>query len=279
MKRNNPIHNSFYFDGDDLIIEAQGSSILAYYTQGQGLLSQRRNNASYFYHYDGLGSAKVLTDANQNIQNTTIYDAWGNVLQSSGTITNSYLYVGEHGYCFDQDINLTLTGERFLNISHGTFLTRDPARFNARNSSLYSYSDASPVNYIDPTGRATCWIGYTYFKKYCLWYDRKTGKLDKITQGSESVHHDWCAEARCIPKFLLFDYTYKGTARYEDGLWYLPPPSIPLINWHLPSVIVVPWLPAPVSPSYDRKKWRLSCTIDFQLTVKLFWCCKQKDKE
>jgi len=38
----------YYFDGDDLIAEAQGANILAYYTQGQGLLSQRRNNASYF---------------------------------------------------------------------------------------------------------------------------------------------------------------------------------------------------------------------------------------
>ncbi|MBC7329737.1 hypothetical protein H5T88_05180 [bacterium] len=84
----------YYFDGDDLIIEAQGENILAYYTQGQGLISQRRNNASYFYHYDGLGSTKALTDANQNIQSTTIYDAWGNILQASGAITNPFLYLG-----------------------------------------------------------------------------------------------------------------------------------------------------------------------------------------
>ncbi|MGC8843985.1 MAG: hypothetical protein ACP5QS_08600, partial [bacterium] len=75
----------YYFNGDDTKMEGQASSIPHYSTQGQGLLSQRRNNASYFYHYDGLGSTKALSDTNQNIQNTTIYDAWGNVLQASGT--------------------------------------------------------------------------------------------------------------------------------------------------------------------------------------------------
>ncbi|MBC7327958.1 hypothetical protein H5T87_07575, partial [bacterium] len=92
------ITTDYYFDGDDLIIEAQGTNILAYYTQGQGLISQRRGSSSYFYHYDGLGSTKALSDANQNIQSSYKYDAWGNILQSSGTITNPYLYVGELGY-------------------------------------------------------------------------------------------------------------------------------------------------------------------------------------
>ena len=265
----------YYFDGDDLITEAQGANILAYYTQGPGLISQRRNNASYFYHYDGLGSTKALTDANQNIQSSTIYDAWGNILQSSGSIANPYQYVGEHGYYSDPDINLTLTGERFLDISYGTFLTRDPARLITLNSSLYNYSEASPVNYIDPSGRATCWIGYVYLKKYCLWYNRKTGKLDKITQGSVSHHHDWCAEAHCIPTFLLYIFEWSGSASYEDGWWIIP---LPRLYPNQPSFLILPWLEPPVGPGYDPKKWRLSCKIDFNLTLKLFWCCKDKDR-
>ena len=96
----------YYFDGDDLITEAQGANILAYYSQGQGLISQRRNNASYFYHYDGLGSTKALTDASQNIQSSTIYDTWGNVLQASGTIINPVLYFGAFSY-YGEQINGT----------------------------------------------------------------------------------------------------------------------------------------------------------------------------
>jgi RHS repeat-associated protein len=143
-----------YFEAD-LIAEAQGASISAYYTQGQGLLSQRRNNASYFYHYDGLGSTKALTDANQNIQSSTIYDAWGNILQSSGTITNPYLYVGELGYYGDGDAGMYLLTQRWYNPVVGRFVVRDE---NQRHRTLYPYlyTIDNPINYIDPLGWERC---------------------------------------------------------------------------------------------------------------------------
>jgi RHS repeat-associated protein len=140
---------NYYFDGDDLITEAQGANILAYYTQGQGLISQRRNNASYFYHYDGLGSTKALTDANQNIQNTTKYDAWGNILQASGTITNPYLYVGELGYYGDGDAGMYLLTQRWYNPLIGRFVVRDPVGIE---DNFYVYCMDTPLNLVDPQG-------------------------------------------------------------------------------------------------------------------------------
>ncbi|MGB9878253.1 MAG: RHS repeat domain-containing protein, partial [bacterium] len=159
-RKNSKIMNGttidYYFDGDDLIIEAQGSSILAYYTQGQGLSSQRRNNATYFYHYDGLGSTKALTDGNQNIQGTTIYDAWGNVLQSSGTISNPYLYVGELGYYVDSDAGMYLLTQRWYNPVIGRFLNKDPLRagelHRTAQANLYIYVLNNPLKLTDPLG-------------------------------------------------------------------------------------------------------------------------------
>ena len=147
-----------YLDIEGFIIKAQVASILAYYTQGQGLLSQRRNNASYFYHYDGLGSTKALTDANQNIQNTTKYDAWGNILQSSGTITNPYLYVGELGYYGDGDAGMYLLTQRWYNPLIGRFVVRDPrwrkgVSWNSVN--LFLYCQGNPVINVDPHGYAS----------------------------------------------------------------------------------------------------------------------------
>ena len=83
-----------------------------------------QNSSSHFYTYDGLGSTKALTDANQNIQNTTKYDAWGNILQSSGTITNPYLYVGELGYYGDGDAGMYLLTQRWYNPLIGRFVVR-----------------------------------------------------------------------------------------------------------------------------------------------------------
>ncbi|MGB9607900.1 MAG: RHS repeat domain-containing protein, partial [bacterium] len=141
------------------IIEAQDSSILAYYTQGQGLLSQRRNNTSYFYHYDGLGSTKALSDTNQNIQNTTIYDAWGNVLQSSGTVPNPYLYVGELSYYADSDAGMYLLTQRWYNPVIGRFVVRDPLSksLGVKLQMSYIYAHANPVNFVDPSGLRGFW--------------------------------------------------------------------------------------------------------------------------
>jgi len=140
----------YYFDGDDLITEAQGATILAYYTQEQGLISQRRGSSFYFYHYDGLGSTKVLTDASQNVQASYIYDAWGNVLQSSGTVTNPYLYVGELGYYADGDSGMYLLTRRWYNPLVGRFVARDI--FRKTTSNLYHYSFNNPITNTDPSG-------------------------------------------------------------------------------------------------------------------------------
>jgi len=100
--------------------------MMAYYIQGQGSISQRRGSSSYFYHYDGLGSAKALTDANQNVQASYIYDAWGNVLQTNGTIVNPYLYVGELSYYADGDAGMYLLTQRWYNPVVGRFVARAP---------------------------------------------------------------------------------------------------------------------------------------------------------
>jgi RHS repeat-associated protein len=124
---------------------------LVYYTQGQGLLSQRRNNASYFYHYDGLGSTKALTDANQNVQSSTKYDAWGNILQASGTITNPYLYVGELGYYGDGDAGMYLLTQRWYNPLIGRFVVRDPLKRGSADTYAYCHDD--PLVLVDPLGQ------------------------------------------------------------------------------------------------------------------------------
>jgi RHS repeat-associated protein len=196
----------------DIATEVQGSSILAYYTQGKALLSQRRNNTSYFYHYDGLGSTKALTDANQNIQNTTKYDAWGNILQSSGTITNPYLYVGELGYYGDGDAGMYLLTQRWYNPVIGRFMIKDPLGEKEEIISFkrevvpYLYTKNNPLNAVDPDGLFTRWHCYKWFydclkdarEEYerCIKYI--TGSGEEISIGCEILCELVCFPAEAI---------------------------------------------------------------------------------
>jgi len=147
----------YYFDGDYVIIEAEGVSMMAYYTQGQGLMSQRQGSSSYFYHYDGLGSTKALTDASQNTQASYNYDAWGSILQTNGTIINPYLYVGELGYYADGDSGMYLLTQRWYNPVVGRFVARDPIRGNFSYS--YIYAENRPLIEVDPSGLICLHIG------------------------------------------------------------------------------------------------------------------------
>ncbi|MEM0010658.1 MAG: RHS repeat-associated core domain-containing protein [Candidatus Bathyarchaeia archaeon] len=104
-----------------------------------------------------MGSTKALTDANQNTQASYKYDAWGNTLQTSGTITNPYLYVGELGYYSDGDSGMYLLTQRWYNSVVGRFVVRDPVRTNvgvqSTTANLYLYVLMNPTKFTDPSGK------------------------------------------------------------------------------------------------------------------------------
>lgn len=56
-------------------------AIVAEYTQEPqlygGLISQHRGGATSIYHYDAIGTTRVLTDSNQNVTDTAVYTAFG----------------------------------------------------------------------------------------------------------------------------------------------------------------------------------------------------------
>jgi len=150
--------------------------IMVSYTQGQGLMNQRRGSSSYFYHYDGLGSTKALTDVNQNTQASYIYDAWGNILQTNGTIVNPYIYVGELGYYADGDSEMYLLTQRWYNSVVGRFVARDPL---AKADLSYLYAEDNPILYVDPSGYLAQLPGFAnlYCDLYALKLLREWDKL------------------------------------------------------------------------------------------------------
>ena len=80
------------------------------------------------------------------------YDAFGNLIHSTGTTYNNYLFAGEQ---FDPDLGLYFNRARYLNASTGRFFSMDSVDGDDENpSSLqkYVYTAADPVNSVDPSG-------------------------------------------------------------------------------------------------------------------------------
>ena len=80
------------------------------------------------------------------------YDAFGNLIHSTGSTLNNYLYSGEQ---FDPDLNLYFNRARYLNVSTGRFWTMDSFEGHygePLSLHLYLYVTADPTNRTDRSG-------------------------------------------------------------------------------------------------------------------------------
>jgi RHS repeat-associated protein len=127
--------------------------IVASYVHGLNLLSQLRGGVQLFYHVDGLGSVRALTDALATVVKRYAYDAFGRTLGESGAAVNVYQYAGEQR---DPAVGLDYLRARYFDPRTGRFVSRDP--FEGVLSvpltlTDYLYGLANPVIFTDPSGR------------------------------------------------------------------------------------------------------------------------------
>ena len=122
------------------------------YTIGADLVSQERNGRTSFYLYDGHGSVVGLANESGVVTDTYAYDAFGNLLKSTGSTKNCYRYCGEQ---FDETTGLYYLRARYMDTSTGRFISQDSYAGSISDpTSLhkYLYANANPVTYSDPSG-------------------------------------------------------------------------------------------------------------------------------
>jgi RHS repeat-associated protein len=113
------------------------------------LISASIGGANRYYLYDALGSARQLLNDAQTTTDTYTYEAFGNLMGSTGTTANPYKYVGSLGY-YQTGSSLMHLGARYYMPELGRFVQRDPGR---RELHSYVYARNKPGNRVDPNGR------------------------------------------------------------------------------------------------------------------------------
>jgi RHS repeat-associated protein len=137
--------------------EVVGGAVQTRYTYGASIVSQTRNISSIpatsYYGFDAHGNITFLTDASGAVTDSYDYDAWGNLVASTGTAPNTRLYAGEE---LDPDLGLVNLRARLYGPHTGQFLTIDPAvgvLTQPLTLKRYLYAGGDPVDNLDPRGR------------------------------------------------------------------------------------------------------------------------------
>ena len=127
-------------------------NLLVRYVYGHDLISQTRDNVTSYYHYDGLGSTRALSSSAGIVTDEYSYDAFGLLLEQTGTTENRYLYRGEQ---FDEELGFYYLRARYMDPNVGRFVTMDAfAGLSQDPVTLhkYLYANANPMTYSDPSG-------------------------------------------------------------------------------------------------------------------------------
>lgn len=129
--------------GSDTSLYTYGSDLVAL-TDPSGVQS--------YYHYDGLGSTRALSNGSGQVTARYSYDVFGATRSSSGASPNAFKFAGEQT---DDELGLIYLRARYYDPSMGRFMSKDPKAGHehvTQSLNLYPYSQNNPVTLTDPSG-------------------------------------------------------------------------------------------------------------------------------
>lgn len=132
---------------------AANGDLIVGYVHGDDLIKQTRGAQDAYFHADGLGSVRALTNAAAAVTDTWQYEAFGNEVARTGGTVNEYRYTGEQ---IDANTGFYYLRARWMDPENGRFIRTDSWPGLIRHPITlhkYLYADADPANKIDPSGR------------------------------------------------------------------------------------------------------------------------------
>ncbi|MFE6074186.1 polymorphic toxin type 8 domain-containing protein [Paenibacillus sp. NPDC057886] len=149
---------NFFYEGDEVIYETDGNNkTLREYTwdDSGSPVALTKDGQTFYYHLNGHGDVVSLTNVDGNEVARYEYDAWGNIVNQSGSLAdeNPYRYAS---YRYNAETGLYYLLSRNYNPQLGFFTSLDSEQDldldNPLNRNGYSYGLNNPVAYVDDNG-------------------------------------------------------------------------------------------------------------------------------
>lgn len=155
---------------------------------GLNLLMRDVDSESYYYLYNGHADVTALINTSTGeVSATYYYDAFGNILESTGDVNNNITYAG---YQWDEETGLYYLNARMYDPKVARFLQEDTYWGNPNDPlslNLYTYCSNNPIMYFDPLGHnaVNIQVGDVKVKNAAVSGGKTIGNLNDIVKGLE----------------------------------------------------------------------------------------------
>ena len=143
----------YAYDGSNLAEETNASGApVARYAQGLNIdqpLAMLRSGTVSYHEADGLGSVASLSNTAGVTASNYMYDSFGNLVATSGSVVNNFRYTGRE---FDTETGLYYYCAKYYDPVNGRFASEDPLKFFGGDINLCRYVWNHPTSLRDPRG-------------------------------------------------------------------------------------------------------------------------------
>jgi len=202
---------------DNLLMETDENNVpTAVYTHwperfGE-LISQERSGVTSYFHYDGAHSTRFLTDDNENITDTYIFSAFGELVARTGTTTNPFGYKGAVGYYTNPATNDIYVRARSYQPVTGRWLSMDPLGFVDGPNLYRAYFVPGGV---DPSGQ----MERPFFCQPATWKDIIPGTGSRDSSGFSTWKANFVCEVSCMCRDGSWR-AFTSKTEFTDGSLY-----------------------------------------------------------
>ena len=179
VRPNNTTNEIEYVWGKDVSGTRDGAAGIG------GLLYQKRDGAIYVPWYDAYGNVLGYRDAQGNVGASYTYDAFGNIINQSGTMANTFSFRFSTKY-FDVDCGLYYYGYRHYKPQLMCWLTEDPIGEEG-GVNLYGFCKNNAGSNYDRDGRA--YFAYRPLKtlRWIGVFGTRQDEIDNTVAGHENL--------------------------------------------------------------------------------------------
>ena len=139
---------------------------MIYYIRDEegSLIGLKYNDTMYYYIKNMQEDIIGITDSNNNLLCSYVYDSWGNIISikdNDGNIINDTSHIGiinpyrYRSYYYDSETKLYYLNSRYYNPEWGRFINADELIKSENNKyNLYTYCNNNPIKFADYNGKS-----------------------------------------------------------------------------------------------------------------------------